>query len=315
MGVALPDTAPEGPYVALEKIHGAQLVLGFGVGDMLHVGKRKAWLDPEEPFFGWQLVRPRLEEAARALRAEFERNGLLLPGADLVLYGELYGGGYPHGDVPRVNAFSPIQTGIWYAPDLHWSPFAALVAQPDDEGGELLALNEWVDLAGAVGLMLPPVLARGPRAELIALPERFLSRVSARHHLPPLTQNVAEGYVLWLDRRMPLGRPMAAKRKIPEMREADFDGSRAFDPLRALPLADLLTLVPLLVGRARLESARSKVGPHSLKALLDEVELDVFIDLEGTLPAALSALPREEAAHLARAVRLAAAGLMRGEHS
>ena len=135
LSAALPTEAPEGPYVALEKIHGAQLVLGLGASGSLHVGKRKAWLDPEEPFFGWQLLRSRLEEATRALRAELEGAGPLPSTADLVLYGELNGGHYPHPDVPALNAFPPVQTGMGYAPHLRWSPFAALVSPPEEDGG------------------------------------------------------------------------------------------------------------------------------------------------------------------------------------
>lgn len=305
---ALPDGAPEGPYVALEKIHGAQLVLGVGADGTLRAGKRKAWLDPEEPFFGWQVRRAELEEAARAFRALAAGEGLLGDGDDFVLFGELFGGAYPHPDVPPLRALSAVQTGMWYAPDLRWAPFAALVAAEGEAGGTLLAPSVVADLASRVGWIGPPVVARGNRAEVAAAPERFASRVPAALGLPPLDGNVAEGYVVWLDRPMPFARPVAAKRKIPEMREAAlygdaFDGSAAFDASRALPLADLLALLPSLVNRARIESARSKVGGHDPRALLDEVELDVLIDLQAALPIAVDALTDAEAARLGGAIR------------
>jgi len=48
-----PADAPAGEWVAFEKVHGAQLVLGRGADGAVRFGKRKAWLADEEPFFGW----------------------------------------------------------------------------------------------------------------------------------------------------------------------------------------------------------------------------------------------------------------------
>ena len=47
----------DGPvWVALEKIHGAQLVIDVDADDV-RFGKRKEWLADGDPFFGWQLLR------------------------------------------------------------------------------------------------------------------------------------------------------------------------------------------------------------------------------------------------------------------
>src|SRR6476659_2608619 len=73
--------SPGGTWLALEKIHGAQLVIGVDESGV-QFGKRKAWLADDEPFFGWQLVRRELADAARAMHAE--------TGASLLLYGELF---------------------------------------------------------------------------------------------------------------------------------------------------------------------------------------------------------------------------------
>src|SRR6187402_459091 len=94
---AAPPRAVGGPWVALEKLHGAQLVIGTAgtagdTGDTVHVGKRKAWLAPDEPFFGWQLLAAELTAAAWAIARA-------TGAAQTVLYGELIGGGYPHPDV------------------------------------------------------------------------------------------------------------------------------------------------------------------------------------------------------------------------
>ncbi|MEV0344132.1 hypothetical protein AB0H88_00090 [Nonomuraea sp. NPDC050680] len=55
--------ADNGIWIATEKIHGAQLVIAYD-GREFRIGKRKAWLRGEEAFFGWQLLRGELEQAA-----------------------------------------------------------------------------------------------------------------------------------------------------------------------------------------------------------------------------------------------------------
>lgn len=77
--------ADAGPWVAQEKIHGAQLAVGIE-GDVVRLGKRKEWLDDDDAFFGWQLIRPEVARIARAVAA-------LAPGARVHVYGELLGGG------------------------------------------------------------------------------------------------------------------------------------------------------------------------------------------------------------------------------
>src|SRR5690606_2985260 len=140
---------PGGPWVALEKIHGAQMLIAVEAG-RVRFGKRKAWLDDDDPFFGWQLVRAKLADTAAAAAKRL--------GAPIVVfYGELFGGAYPHPAVRPAPGLQPVQTGIWYAPDLRWAAFDALVARDDDDDGELLAFHELSELSKETGLMVPPV--------------------------------------------------------------------------------------------------------------------------------------------------------------
>jgi Rnl2 family RNA ligase len=275
---AAPPRAVGGPWVALEKLHGAQLVVGVDAGGTggtggatVHVGKRKAWLAPDEPFFGWQLLAAELTAAARAIARA-------TGAAQTVLYGELIGGGYPHPDVPPVPGLSPVQTGIWYTPALAWVLFDALVAAgDDDEHGELLAYRELEELAGAAGVRTAPRLARGTRAELERVEVRFPTRVPAWLGLPPLPDNLAEGVVLRPDARgAPADRPVI-KRKLPEFDDERFREAEGWDPGH-LTEAELLAWVDRMVQPARLASARSKVGADPA-AVADEVALDVAIDL------------------------------------
>lgn len=289
---------PGGPWVALEKIHGAQMVVAIA-GDEVQLGKRKAWLRHDEPFFGWQLLRAPLTAAVRAAQAR-------LAAHTVTLYGELYGGAYPHPDVPPVSGLAPVQTGIWYAPDLRYALFDVLVAAGEDDEGEFLAHREVVALARELGLDSPPVLHGGPRSAVTMVPVRQPTRVPSALGLPELAGNLAEGVVLKPDARARPSARVIYKQKIAEFDEQRFGESEAWDGEQRLDLAGLLAHARRLVNPPRIASAASKWGLGDRGALLDEVALDVMIDLGAAFPAAVATLSASDEETL-RAAILAAA--------
>jgi len=285
-----------GPWVATEKLHGANVVIGVE-RDAVAFGKRKEWLAPDAAFFGWQLIAPELAERAREVARA-------IGAPQVVLYGELFGGGYPHPDVPPIAGLSPVQTGVWYAPDLRWAMFDALVATGDDDAGELLAFAEVEALAVAAGLLVPPVLGRGRRDELDRIAIAAPTEVPARLGLPPIAANLREGFVMKPDRRVaPDARPIL-KRKLPDFDDARFDAAEGWAPGH-LTVAELIGWAQRLVNPARIASARSKVGMDRA-AIVDEIVLDVAVDLELVFPAAWRALGADGEATVLAAVREAA---------
>lgn len=278
--------APGGQWTATEKIHGAQLVIVTD-GAAVRFGKRKAWLAHDEPFFGWQLLRAELDAAARAIQRALAPQGIVR------LYGEIFGGAYPHPAVPVVPGVSPVQTGIWYAPCVCFALFDVAI-EPNPVGvAEFVSQTEMQALGSAHGLLLAPLLGRGPRAELEALPVRFPTRVPALLGLPPIADNMAEGFVLKPDVRENVDGRYVTKWKIPELDEARFDESAPWDPDAPLALDGLRAIAERMVNPARVSSARSKVGTHTA-AVCEEVVLDVLVDLEGAYPGAMRDLRADE---------------------
>lgn len=306
-GEARDQLSPGGTWVALEKIHGAQLVVGVQSGQV-HFGKRKAWLAEEEPFFGWQLLRTQLGAAARAIA-----HSVAGEGDAVYLYGELFGGHYPHPDVPAVPGMSPVQTGIWYAPDLRWSPFDILVAHSDEDEGVLLAHHEVEAVAREAQLLTPPVVRRGTRSELSTVPTRAPTRVPALLGLPPIENNVAEGLVIKSDQRVPPSQRSSFKKKIEEFNEGRFDESEAWNPHQPLSCGELVEWARRLINPARLASAVSKVGRTDANQVLDELVLDVRVDLELAFPLACRSLDPDAEEDLSSRIRELAVPLVHAE--
>jgi Rnl2 family RNA ligase len=285
----LADTAGGGRWIATEKIHGAQLVIACD-GEAVLFGKRKAWLAGDEPFFGWQMLRNQLEIAIATVHASLARGGTIY------VYGELFGGSYPHPDVEALPGLSPVQTGIWYAPTLCFAAFDLLLVEPEREP-IFLAHEQLEQLAEEAGLLTVPVLGRGSRRELTELPVRYDSTVAALLGLPAIADNVAEGYVLKPDAELPARARPLVKHKIPEFDENRFGESMPFDHHAHLSVAELLRWAAVMVNPVRLASARSKVGEEPT-LVAEEVALDVWIDLESIYPRRMLALEPEDEAEL-----------------
>jgi len=253
-----PYTVIGGTWVLLEKVHGAGVVVGIDE-DGVQVGKRKAWLEPNEVFFGWQRLRSELEAAGRQLR---DRLGV----TRLYLYGELCGEG--------------VQTGIFYSHDLMVLWFDALVFD---------GRWSWVsytELAATLPRQTVPLLARGTKASLEDYPVRFVTKVP---QTPDPTAQWAEGYVKKPDCRHQEDSLWSVKRKIPEFDESDvFEGAVPFEQNADVPFEELCRWgLKMASHPARITSARSKVGDGA--PLHDEVVLDVLADLESTWPRAIAA--------------------------
>lgn len=266
-----------GASIASEKVHGAQLVIE--AGRAVRFGKRKAWLADDEPFFGWQLLRASLTESALTIRAAL--------GEDAILYGELFGGAYPHPEVAPIPGLQAVQTGVWYSPQLHWALFDVRV------GASFLA-HEAVDrLAAAASVLRVPFIARGTLADLEALPTRAPTRIPAALGLPPLADNVAEGLVIKPLAARSVNDPAPLKRKIAEFSEDRFDESAPFHDVGGLGLESLWEHAQRCFTPGRLASARSKVGTD-VAALREEIVFDVLLDLALAFPHSFARLGADE---------------------
>ena len=103
-------------WVVTEKVHGANFSFVYANG-LLKFAKRKEFLSWTDDFFGFQLVVNRLENKVLRLFEQLEKD---LPARKWQIYGELFGGHYPHPDVPAKENLFPIQTGVYYSPDIHF---------------------------------------------------------------------------------------------------------------------------------------------------------------------------------------------------
>lgn len=298
-------------WVAHEKVHGANFAVVCDA-EGAHPAKRRELLGDGglDDFFGVGRIWPALAVAAtHCARILRERSGAEAS-AVVTVYGELAGGRYPHPDVPRAPGAEPVQTGVWYSPELLWLPFDATVATGD---GPCWVSDRTLRAAAAVaGLHCAPLLAEGSLARLQELPVVFPTVLPGLLGLPALPDNLAEGLVV-----KPAGesagpaRPMA-KFKQPAFAEDErFDGSR---PYRA-PAAGAAGVPGWLLAHgtgmltpARAASAVSKLGPRTPVA---EVAAEIARDAAEETAERVGGLDGAERAALESSLRSGAAALAR----
>ncbi|NUP51227.1 MAG: hypothetical protein HOW97_28530 [Catenulispora sp.] len=269
------DTPAAREWVATEKVHGAHFAVVCDAAGV-RPAKRREVLDEDglDAFFGVSRIWPTLAVAAARCAAAVREAARTrdAPGAaagvEVTLYGELAGGGYPHADVSSVELAQPVQTGVWYAPDLFWLLFDAHVVVGDRRWW--VAERELRAAAEAAGLTCVPVLARGPLSRLQGLPAAFPSRVPALFGLPDLEDNLAEGYVLkpaveWEESGED-ARPLLKVKQKAFAEDERFAGARPYlappEGAAGVP-AWLVVQAAALLTPARAAAAVSKLGPEA----------------------------------------------------
>jgi len=298
-------------WVVTEKVHGANFCLGVE-GDIVRCANRREWLAEGDPFFGWQTVRDRLKAPVQELFARLcaERGEI----RRLLVYGELFGGGYPHPEVPPVAGVQPVQTGVWYAPDIR---FCAFDIRVETVGGETRYLDyaRAQELLTDVQILCVAPLFVGRYEAAMEYDVRFDSTLPRRLGLPalPAGSNPAEGIVIKPWRELGLqdrtGAPVrpVLKRKIPEFAEdRRFHEAEKWTAPAGGAVAGTLPL-DLLKWEAynritpnRRDAVLSKIGPDApgsqarLFVLLVQEVLEEAREATPDAWAALAAGPRAE---------------------
>ncbi|WP_284462956.1 RNA ligase, Rnl2 family [Chryseobacterium sp.] len=174
-------------FIVQEKVHGANFSF-FTDGKEIKIAKRTAFIEKNEKFYNAHYI---LERYKKNVIDVFQKVKTMYPNVEtVVIYGELFGGGYNHKEVEPVKGAVRVQKGIEYAP---YNEFYAFDIKLN--GITYLDTDVVNEIFEKTGFFYAKTLFQGTLEEALRFPNVFNSKIPTWLGLPELN-NMCEGTII-----------------------------------------------------------------------------------------------------------------------
>jgi len=204
-------------WVATNKVHGANFSY-WTDGSVVKEAKRSGFLKEDEYFYGNSRL-PYKDDILFIIDD--------LGAKSLAIYGEIFGGNYPHQSVRKIQDASVVQKGVYYYPDNDFIIFDVVI------DGKFLTWDEIKKFGFSYDFIVVPEIARGTFDDVIKTPEVFADPVYRQYGLPPIENNLSEGLVIKpvIPIFTPNGDRVMVKKKNPKFAEKSNKPAKAKNPI------------------------------------------------------------------------------------
>ena len=252
-------------FVVQEKVHGANACMVTD-GETVSFGKRTGFVEAGEKFYDYEELLERYTPKVISLFSAVKNT--FTDVKTLMIFGEMFGGKYPHPDVKNSNKTMLIQKGVHYCPNHEFYVFDLYII--NGETGRFLTVDEANAFFEQEGFFYAKSLFRGTFAECIKFPNDSPSLIAYWLGLPPIEDNICEGVVI---------RPVVptylnnGARVLLKSKNARFAEKKSIkkrepklfvEPSYSEELNNLLPVVEEYVTENRLNNVTSKIGPVSV---------------------------------------------------
>lgn len=316
-------------FVVQEKVHGSNSsFLVSGREKPLEFGKRTAKVKPGEQFFNYEELLGRYQDRVyQVWDLLLEKHPTLIQAQ---IYGEFFGGTYPHPDVPVVKGVSHVQKGVYYSPTHEFYGFDIRIWEGDipdltAEPGKYLPVEEVNDMLEEAGILWAKTLFVGTLDECLKYPNAFDSKIPEWLGLPSMAEgtNTCEGVVIRPTIPLYLGN---GSRLIIKNKNAKFTEKKQAKKANKTPgqpaasqseaLQALLPEAVAYVVEPRLDSVTSKMGEieswtKSFGEIMGNLTKDALADFLKEHQAEYDALDKNEQKIINRAINKASADLIK----
>ena len=252
-------------FVVQEKVHGANVCLTTD-GVTAGFGKRTGWVEAGEKFYDYEALFARYTPKVTALFSAVQE--AFADVKTLTVFGEMFGGKYPHPDVKNTPQTKLIQKGVYYCPNHEFYAFDLYIVQGGS--GRFLSVDEANAFFEHAGFFHAKTLFRGTLEACLHFPNDSPSMISTWLGLPPLEDNICEGVVIRpiVPTFLSHGARVLLKSKNARFAEKKSVKKRTPKLFREPSYSDELnTLLPVMeeyVTENRLHNVVSKIGEVSL---------------------------------------------------
>ncbi|MEN4760256.1 RNA ligase, Rnl2 family [Chryseobacterium sp. C39-AII1] len=175
-------------FIVQEKVHGANFSF-FTDGKEIKIAKRTAFIEQDEKFFNAHQI---LERYRKNVIEAFEKVKTMHPDVEtVVIYGELFGGGYKHKKVEPVKDAVKVQKGVEYAPHNEFYAFDIKL-----NGTTYLDTDFVNQIFEETGFFYAKILFQGILEDALHYPNVFDSKIPAWLELPEVENNMCEGTII-----------------------------------------------------------------------------------------------------------------------
>lgn len=175
-------------FIVQEKVHGANFSF-FTDGKEIKIGKRTAFIEKEEKFYNAHHI---LERYRKNVLDLFQKVKTIHPELEtVVIYGELFGGGYKHKEVEPVKNAIKVQKGIEYTPHNEFYGFDIKL-----NGTTYLDTDRVNQIFEETGFFYAKILFQGTLEEALKFPNVFDTKIPGWLGLPEIENNICEGTIV-----------------------------------------------------------------------------------------------------------------------
>ncbi|HEX7870989.1 MAG TPA: RNA ligase, Rnl2 family [Chryseobacterium sp.] len=175
-------------FIVQEKVHGANFSF-FTDGKEIKIAKRTAFIEKDEKFYNAHQM---LERYRKNVIDLFEKVKTIHPNLEtVVIYGELFGGGYKHKEVEPVKDAVKVQKGVEYAPHNEFYAFDIKL-----NGTTYLDTDLVNQIFEETGFFYAKILFQGTLDEALKFSNVFDSKIPAWLGLPEIENNMCEGTIV-----------------------------------------------------------------------------------------------------------------------
>ena len=266
-------------FVVQEKVHGCNVCF-ITDGETVSFGKRTGFVEADEVFYDYENLMERYTQKVKDLFSAVKKD---FPEIEMLsVFGEMFGGSYPHPDVPRIRIMI-IQKGVHYCPNHEFYAFDLYVKTA--ETGYFLTVDEANAFFEQGDFYYAKTLFRGSFDDCLQYPNNEQSRIPQWLGLPPIEDNICEGIIIRPVKPTYLydGTRVMLKSKNETFAEKKSRKKRLATPY-AKPtaseqLSEMLLTVEQYVTENRLNNVISKIGQVSIPKEIGRVICDFNKDI------------------------------------
>lgn len=176
-------------FVVQEKVHGSNLSFWTEDGKSFFSAKRTGIIEKNEKFYNYETVlkniKPKLELLWHSIKTDFPEL------SQLTIFGELFGGDYPHPEIEIDKNSIMVQKGIFYSPQNHFYAFDIMLNRE-----KYLDVNIANRYFASVNLLHAKTLFTGSIEKCMNHKNDFNTTIPDEFGLPSLEPNIVEGVVI-----------------------------------------------------------------------------------------------------------------------